>query len=394
MLERIAGSSVTFMTTDTHIEPLHVVIAGGGVAALETMMALRSLAGDRVRITLLAPEHDFRYRPMAVAEPFSIAHAGEIALAGICADFDAHHVRGTLACVDARGYRVVTGDGDSVPYDALVIACGARSRPAFDTGALTVDDRALGAMLRGLLQDVEEGYAHRITFVASSQALWPLPLYELALLTAERAYAMNATVEISLVTPEHAPLALFGSGISDELSRMLADAQIAFHGSSFAELAHGRLTLMPSGVTIPSGRVVAMPVLEGPQLAGVPADAHGFIPVDEYGEVRGIAGVYAAGDITSHPVKHGGISAQQADIVAAVIARRAGADAELPPLRSSFQGALMTGGATRYLEAELGDDGAYRSTVSDVCPWESSAKISALHLGPYLAHGDRYAARA
>ena len=31
----------------------HVVIAGGGVAALETLMALRDLAGDRVTITLM-----------------------------------------------------------------------------------------------------------------------------------------------------------------------------------------------------------------------------------------------------------------------------------------------------------------------------------------------------
>ncbi|MBA3748336.1 MAG: hypothetical protein H0W96_12725, partial [Solirubrobacterales bacterium] len=102
------------MTTDTHTDPLHVVIAGGGVAALETMMALRSLAGDRVRITLLAPERDFRYRPTAVAEPFSIAHAREIALAGICLDFDACHVCDTLAAVESGARRVVTGGGELI----------------------------------------------------------------------------------------------------------------------------------------------------------------------------------------------------------------------------------------------------------------------------------------
>jgi NADH dehydrogenase FAD-containing subunit len=69
------------MTTDTHQHPLSVLIAGGGVAALEAMMALRAIAGDRVRITLLAPERDFHYRPMAVAEPFTIAHARRVELA-------------------------------------------------------------------------------------------------------------------------------------------------------------------------------------------------------------------------------------------------------------------------------------------------------------------------
>ena len=381
------------MTTNPHTDPMHVLIAGGGVAALETMMALRSLAGDRVRITLLAPERDFHHRPMAVAEPFSIAHARTIALVAICADFDAHHVRGAVAAVEPDAHRVVTTDGQRISYDALVVACGTRTRPAFDAGALTVDDRAIGVTLRGLLQDVEEGYSHKIAFVAPAQSVWPLPLYELALMTADRAYATSATVEIAIVSPEVAPLALFGAGISDELSRLLAAAQITFYGSSFAELEHGTLTLRPSGIELRGGRVVAMPILEGTHVAGVPTDPHGFIAVSEHGEVRGLDGVYAAGDITAYSVKHGGISAQQADVVAAAIARRAGADVELAQLRPVFRGALMTGRGTRFLEAELGDDGMYHSSVSDDCPWESEEKIGALHLGPYLAHGDRYAVR-
>ena len=38
--------------------PAEVLIVGGGVAALETLMALRDLAGDRVRVTLVAAEPD------------------------------------------------------------------------------------------------------------------------------------------------------------------------------------------------------------------------------------------------------------------------------------------------------------------------------------------------
>ncbi|MBC8129254.1 MAG: efflux RND transporter periplasmic adaptor subunit [Rhizobiaceae bacterium] len=51
-----------------------------------------------------------------------------------------------------------------------------------------------------------------------------------------------------------------------------------------------------------------MPTLEGPQITGVPTDPHGFIPVTAYGEVRGLDGVYAAGDVTAHPIKHGGVA--------------------------------------------------------------------------------------
>src|ERR1044072_1482348 len=195
------------MTTERHPNPVHVVIAGGGVAALETMMALRALAGDRVRITLLAPDRDFHYRPMAVAEPFTIAKARTIAVVAVAADFDARYVNGALAGVEPDEHRLVTADGERMDYDALVIACGTRSRPAFD-GVITVDDRTIGVTLRGLVQDVEEGYTHRVTFVAPAQAFWPLPIYELALLTAERAREMNATVDIAVVSPESAPLAL------------------------------------------------------------------------------------------------------------------------------------------------------------------------------------------
>ena len=201
------------MSYDTDSHPLHVLIAGGGVAALETMMALRALAGDRVRITLMGPEREFHYRPMAVAEPFSIAQARHIALVAICADFAVHHVSDTLAHVDAAERRVVTTSGEQLRYDALVIACGTRARPACD-GVVTVDDRTLGMTLRGLVQDVEGGYTREIAFVAPEQAFWPLPLYELALLTAHRAYDMNIAADISIVTPETAPLALFGPDAS------------------------------------------------------------------------------------------------------------------------------------------------------------------------------------
>jgi sulfide:quinone oxidoreductase len=380
------------MTTDTNSRPLDVLIAGGGVAALEAMMALRALAGERVRITLLAPERDFHYRPMAVAEPFTIAHARRLGLVAIAADFDARLVTGALAAVEPEQRLVVTAGGERIGYDALVIACGTRMRPAFD-GVLTIDDRNLGGTLRGLVQDVEEGYTSDIAFVAPAQAFWPLPLYELALLTAHRAYDMNVEVDISVVSPESAPLALFGADVSDELARLLHAAGIIFRGSSFAQFAHGELKLAPSGVSLRPQRVVSLPLLDGPQIAGIPADAHGFIPVTTLGEVSGLDGVYAAGDVTAGPIKHGGLASRQADVVAAAIAARAGADVPPRPLRTVLRGVLLTGREPRYLEAELVGDGVLRSTVSDICPWDPPSKIVAEHLGPYLDRQDRQPAR-
>lgn len=48
----------------TQIEPgtprFRVLIAGGGVAALEALLALRELAGDRVAPMLFAPDPEFQ----------------------------------------------------------------------------------------------------------------------------------------------------------------------------------------------------------------------------------------------------------------------------------------------------------------------------------------------
>lgn len=386
-------STVVAMSIDTTSHPLHVLIAGGGVAALEAMMAVRAQAGDRVRITLLAPDREFRYRPMAVAEPFTIARARHVPLPGIAADFDADLVIGSLAGVEPAEHRAVMHGGERIAYDTLVIACGTRIRPAFD-GAITIDDRNLGGTLRGLVQDVEGGYTTEIAFVAPAQAFWPLPLYELALLTAHRAYDMNIDVNLSIVTPESAPLGLFGAGISNELSRLLRDAGITFYGASFAQFEHGALELQPSGIALRPGRVVALPLLEGPQITGVPSDPHGFIAVTDHGAVLGLDGVYAAGDVTSYPIKHGGLAAQQADAVAAQIAARAGAAVDPRPLRPVIQGMLLTGTKSRFFEAELVGDSGFHSTVSDVCPWDPPTKLAARHLGPYLAREVRHAVHA
>jgi len=51
------------------------VVIVGGVAALETLMALHDLAPAAVRVTLVAAEPDFVYRPMSVAEPLGLGEA-------------------------------------------------------------------------------------------------------------------------------------------------------------------------------------------------------------------------------------------------------------------------------------------------------------------------------
>ena len=80
---------------------LRVVIAGGGIGAVEAVLALRALAGDRVDIELVAPGKDFVFRPLAVAEPFGYAAPLRIPLAELAGSHDVRVREESLAAVDA-----------------------------------------------------------------------------------------------------------------------------------------------------------------------------------------------------------------------------------------------------------------------------------------------------
>ncbi|HEX7299541.1 MAG TPA: FAD-dependent oxidoreductase, partial [Solirubrobacteraceae bacterium] len=146
------------MTTTPH----RVVIAGGGVAGIEALLALRALGGDHVELTLVSPTPDFVYRPLAVAEPFALGHQRRTPLAEAARRAEAAFVHAPLTSVDVATRTMRLGDGQELAYDALVLATGAASEPAFGNGVLTWDDSSGVEALGGLLRDLEEGYSQRL----------------------------------------------------------------------------------------------------------------------------------------------------------------------------------------------------------------------------------------
>src|SRR5215207_1792428 len=357
-----------------------VLVVGGGVAALETLMALRDLAGDRVGVTLVAPEPDFVYRPMAVAEPFGLGEARRYPLWRIVEDFGAGLVQAGVAALDASAGRVVLRSGDTMAYDTLVLAPGARMLPAFDD-AVTFSGPGSGPAMRALLDDLEQGRVRRIAFVAPTVVGWTLPLYELALLTGRHAIIRDLQVELVLVTPEQRPLALFGERPSGAVAELLSAAGVEFIGASHVEAADGTIRLVPGRRALSAERLVTLPLVRGPKLEGVPAEPDfGFVPVDPHGRVDGLDGVYAAGDATNFPVKQGGLAAQQADAVAEHVAARHGAPLEPSPFRPVLRGLLFAGGPERYLRADRQGLGV----VAAQALWWPPTKIAGRYLAPYL----------
>jgi sulfide:quinone oxidoreductase len=364
-----------------------VVIAGGGVAAIEALLALRAgIAGHAVDVTIVAPGEWLTYRPLAVREPFGDAPPRRYGLAEICTDLGATLHRAVLTGVDAAERSVVTGTGARLPYDSLVIATGGRAVPSLE-GAHTFMPDDDPASLRWILRDLEAGRVRTLAFAAPASSGWQLPLYELALTTARHLRQRELTdVALTLVTPEATPLAAFRGTGSAAVARLLLRAGIDVQTSTHAaKYEHGRLWLMPGSRVVEADRVVALPRIVGPSIGGLPRDGYGFIRADGHGRVPGHDNVYAIGDATTFPLKQGGIATQQADVVAALVARACGAAIEVPSDRPRLRAVLFTGDDPLYLEATIAAGESVTSTASRTSPWERTDKIVARHLAPYLA---------
>jgi sulfide:quinone oxidoreductase len=379
----------------TSSEPFRALIAGGGVAGLETALALRDIAADRIQTTLLSPDPDFVYRPMTVREPFGFSAAKRYSLEEIADDIGVELVRDSFKWLEPESRVVHTEGGASLTYDALLLGLGARLYARFKH-ALTIDDRKLDEQLHGLIQDVEEGYVRRLVFVAPSPMPWPMPMYELALMTAQRAYDMNVDMSVTVATPEEAPLAVFGTSVSDAIEQLLEARGILTITSAHCEVPEpGRVVIRPGERSLHADRIVALPQLLGPSTPGVPkGPAEGFIPIDEYCQVRGLDRVYAAGDATDFPVKLGGIAAQQADSAAAGIAARAGVDVQPRPFHPEVHAILLGGPKPLYLSAHITGGHGSSSELSETPSWSPPGKIVAKYLGPYLETRDRAGTRA
>jgi sulfide:quinone oxidoreductase len=363
----------------------HVLIAGGGVAALEAALALRALAEDRVSVELLAPEPHFWYRPLAVAEPFALGEVRHFELDGLAHSIGADVTPGGLVAIDAVRRIAHASNNAEIEYDQLLIACGALPIPAIP-GALTFRGPADIEKIEDLLEEIEGGSVRSVAFAIPWGAVWSLPAYELALLTTAHLERRGVpAIEVTVVTPDEEPLQIFGSPASEAVRDLLAERGVTLRlGAYSKDVADGALRLIPQG-WVAADRVVALPRLQGVPIDGIPQTVHGFVPVDAHCRVHGVADVYAAGDITSFTIKQGGIATQQADVAAQAIAAAAGADVVPERFRPVLRGVLLTGQLPRYLRRDLSTEPDREPVASIDALWWPPAKIVGRYLAPFLA---------
>ena len=363
-----------------------VVVAGAGIAGLEALLALRELAGDRVALTLLEPRAELA---LAAFEPAALL-AGDaplhVPIATVAERAEAEVVRSPLERVDPDARTAHTEAGDAIGYDALLVAVGARPSAGV-RGALTWWPGADHAEFARLTADAEEGEAGRIAFIVPSRYAWPLPAYELALLTARRLEEHGRRADLLLVTPEPKPLAVVGPVGSAAVLAELDAAGIAFAGGAVGAVRGGAqpaVEVWPRSRRFPVDRVVSLPRAWGPRVDGLRADVEGFLFADELGRLRGTPGVWAIGDATHRLPRHGGLAALQADAAARDIAATAGALVVARTYSPLLRAQLRTGLGRLWLQRDLSDP-FDAGIASDHALWAPPAKIAARRLGALLA---------
>ncbi len=347
-------------------------------------MAIRDHAGERVDITLVAPDPDFVYKPLVVEEPFSSQPAEQHALAPIAEGFDARFVQQRVTAVLPSAHTIELAEGSNLDYDKLILCIGARPRPAFP-GAVPLRTDGTVLPIDSLLRETESSESRVIAFVIPPGRTWPLPVYELALMAQRRSREIGTQgVECLVVTPEESPLIIFGRTASDAVTSLLAARGIKVRaGVRVKEAANSELLLAPEDERIAIGQMVSLPVLEGPNLAGIPADEEGFIPIDDHARVRGVEDVYAAGDGTNFPIKHGGIGTEEADAAAEHIAASLGAEIVAQPFRPVIRGKLLTGDDSLHMQHDIAGGGG-EGTASPDYLWWPPRKVAGHYLSAFL----------
>lgn len=381
MARRWRGGNVHRMPAHRALpDPLRVVIAGGGVAALEALAALGTVVPRRVVPVLITKTTNFRYRPLLLGEPFGHGAPRAYPMAQIARDHGAELIADDVVEVMPDMHAVRTASDALVRYDVLIVATGAHAHPAFQDG-IAFDRETSPEDFDEALADLGAGLAPHVAIVVPDSVTWTLPAYQLALKTAAWGRDHHATGSVvTLLTPERRPLEAFGTTVALEAADLLDAERIVVRTGVHPDVVTAT-SLRAGGRWIGADRIVALPLLHGPRLAGLPHDAHGFVDASDVPDVHVAGDASAAGGPTA--IKQGGLAAQQADAVVDQLAQRCGAPVRDPePL--VLRGILDTRHGPRFLRAQLDDPDA-TSTFSPEPLWWPPTAVATKRLAPYLA---------
>lgn len=363
---------------------IRVCVVGGGTGGLEGLLSAHAQLGSKVELTLIAPDREFRYRPMSAASLFAPADERGLPITDVVAQTHATWVVDRVAAVHEAQGTLLSRDGDEVEFDFLLLALGARSERTLRQGHIWMRGSD-PHFLDQILADVSAGRVRSVAVVVPRGARWPVPGYELALILAWTAGATGARCRVALITAEGRPLAALGHEAADTVFGELESAGVEVttgvevmdeESSDPAAPGPARIVLVPEepaseddalmgrpadpasahprASAVEFDRLISLPTVVGPFIAGVPTDVAGFVEVDEGLKVCGSERMWAAGACIAAALEHSALAAEQADAaVAAIAAAAAAAGIEAaagnPTAAPDLAGFLLTGQRDRWL---------------------------------------------
>jgi sulfide:quinone oxidoreductase len=334
-----------------------ILIAGSGPGALEATLALSESTHLDARISLISPQLEFVYRPNMVMEPFGISKTVKYAVAEVIRNPDVTQWKGTLERVDHAAGKAYSPEGDEFEFDALVVATGTESHVDLEPPVVTFGMPGSLERLTEIVGEIDHGNLRSVTFTASIGQTWWLPLYEFALMCADRAERQaGQQIAISVVTPERNPLAIFGEENSATVAGLCQEIGVNVHLGVTMLSYDGVLAHLSDGTDIATDRVFAMPRLTGHAPEGIPKRPDGFLAVDDFQRVSGTENVYAIGDVTDFRVKQGGLATAQADLAIAAIEHQLGSGPEPGPSTHEIDALLLTADRRLAMRARIGPE--------------------------------------
>jgi sulfide:quinone oxidoreductase len=357
-----------------------VCVVGAGTPGLEALLSARAQIGPRAELRLIAPDREFRYRPMSADSLFRPARERALAIGDLVARVGATWIEDRAEAVYEDERSVLTRDGDTVSFDYLLLVPGTRSKRTLRQGYVWERGGDPG-FLDQIILELAAGAVRSVAVVVPRGARWPLPAYELALVLAWT--ASGTAARIVVVTAEERPLGALGtaaaSAVAHELDaagvEMIAGVEVTDPSADEPASAGGvevvlspeepadqtdALTGMPTSPAdsarvrlgadsvVEFDRLISLPTAVGPRIAGVATDAVGYVEVDAALRVCGSERVWAAGACIAAALEHSALAAEQADAAITAIAAAIGGGT-CPPVAPELTGVLLTGQRDNWL---------------------------------------------
>lgn len=353
-----------------------MAIIGGGVAALEAMLALNAISYSGADVHLFSPNSKFVLKPLAVASGFGRGGLLNFDLPKLAATAGATFHDSSVSEVITERQVIRLSDDSGFKYDYLIASQGTESLWCVP-GAINYPGPAGNQAVTEALTTLRDREDAKVVVALPEGGTWPLPVYELALLIAAE---LGSGASLTIVTPEKSPLELFGKAATEKVSALLQEKNIeTILETAPAEFRDGVL-VATDGREVKADLAVAIPLLTGRRIPGLPYDRQGFIPVDDFGQIHEHSREFAAGDVTSFPIKFGSLAAEQADVAVAAIAAAAWGVAAPKPFKPVYRGTLVTAEGLVDLGPGAGS--------SELYAWDPAEKINGKFLTPFLKAAD------